>query len=202
MTDAALPRLVLASGSPRRRELLGALGVLFDVRPTDVDETPGPTETPIDLVRRLAVDKASAGLDAAPERDVVVLAADTLVAVGGEVLGKPVDADDATRMLGLLSGTRHPVHTAVAVAWRADGTAAALSVEVVTTWVTMRRLTDAEITDYVATGDPMDKAGAYAIQEIGDRFVEQVEGPFDNVVGLPMDVTRRMLAEAGLGTTA
>lgn len=198
MADARPDLLILASGSPRRRELLGSLGAAFEVRPTDVDESPEPGEAPDDLVRRLAVDKATAGLDAAPERDVVVLAADTLVAVHGEVLGKPVDADDATRMLGLLSGTRHPVHTAVAVAARRDATAATLSVEVVTTWVTMRQLTGVEIADYVATGDPMDKAGAYAIQEIGDRFVEHIDGPFDNVVGLPMEVTRSMLAEAGI----
>lgn len=193
-----LPVLILASGSPRRRELLGALGVAFEVRPTDVDETPGADEAPVDLVRRLAVDKAQAGLATARETDVVVLAADTLVAAHGEVLGKPVDARDATRMLGLLSGTRHPVHTAVVVAHRAGATAASMSVEVVTTWVTMRPLTAEEIAEYVATGDPMDKAGAYAIQEIGDRFVERIEGPFDNVVGLPMETARRLLVDAGV----
>lgn len=177
---------------------MGQTGVLFQVRPADVDETLRPGEPPIELVRRLAADKAEAGVAAAPEPAVVVLAADTLVAASGEVLGKPVDAADATRMLRLLSGTRHPVHTAVAVARRNNGTAAAITVAVVTTWVTMRALTDDEIAGYVATGNPMDKAGAYAIQEIGDRFVERIDGPFDNVVGLPMDTTRRLLVEAGI----
>lgn len=198
MTEGGPATLVLASGSPRRRDLLGELGIAFEVRPTDVDESPAPGEVPVDLVRRLAVAKAEAGLAAAPEHDVVVLGADTLVTVAGEVLGKPTDAADARRMLGLLSGTRHPVHTAVAVAWRSRGTAASISVEVVTTWVTMAELSNDDIAGYVATGDPMDKAGAYAIQEVGDRFVQSIEGPFDNVVGLPMDVTRRLLADAGL----
>ena len=190
--------VVLASGSPRRRQLLGDTGLAFVVRPSDVDETPRPGEAPIELVRRLAVDKAETALAATTEPDVVVLAADTLVATDGVVLGKPIDAADATRMLRLLSGTRHPVHTAVAVAQRADGTAASVTVEVTTTWVTMAPLTGDDIATYVATGDPMDKAGAYAIQQIGDRFVQRIDGPFDNVVGLPMATVRRLLAEAGI----
>jgi len=196
--------LILASGSPRRRVLLGELDVPFEVRPADVDETPHPGESAEDLVRRLAVAKAQAGLAAAEAPDVVVVGADTVVAVGGEVLGKPVDADDAKRMLRLLSGSRHQVHTGVAVASRragADddrsvlGAATTLQVEVVTTHVEMAVWTDAEIDAYVATGASFDKAGSYAIQdEVGDRFVRSIDGPFDNVVGLPLEVTRELLS--------
>jgi len=191
------PLLVLASASPRRRELLGRLGVAFAVRPADVDETPRPGEDAESLVRRLAVDKAEAALAAAPETAVVVLGADTLVAVDGEVLGKPVDTADATRMLRLLSGSRHQVLTGVAVAVRA-GTAASIDVEVATTHVTMGEWTDEQIAAYVASGEPMDKAGSYAIQEVGDRFVTSIEGSFDNVVGLPLDVAAQMLRAAGV----
>lgn len=192
--------LILASGSPRRRMLLGGLGVPFEVCPTDVDETPDPGETAEVLVRRLAVAKAEAGLAAAatgPDAPTIVLAADTLVSVDGEVLGKPVDEADAARMLRLLSGSRHQVLTGVAVAW-ADGGAAGLEVEVEVTHVHMAPWTEDQIAAYVESGEPMDKAGSYAIQEVGDRFVTEIEGGFDNVVGLPVDRTRRMLADAGL----
>ncbi len=143
----------------------------------------------------------------------VVLAADTLVSVDGQVLGKPIDAAHATRMLRKLSGSRHQVLTGVAVARSvpmsaADvhvegdetmlGPAAPVAVEVVTTHVHMREWTPDEIAAYVATGEPMDKAGSYAIQEIGDRFVTQIEGSFDNVVGLPVDVARELLVDAGI----
>ena len=189
--------LVLASGSPRRRLLLGEMGVPFVVRATDVDETPLAGETADALVRRLSAAKAEAGLAAAPEDPVVVLAADTLVSVGGEVLGKPVDEPDAVRMLRLLSGSRHQVLTGVAVAWACDG-ATALEVEVETTHVHMAPWTEEQIAAYVASGEPMDKAGSYAIQEVGDRFVTRIEGSFDNVVGLPVERTRRMLAATPL----
>jgi len=191
------PLLVLASASPRRHELLGRLEVSFEVRPAGVDETPRPGEDPEALVRRLAVDKAEAGLAAAPEAHLVVLGADTLVAVAGEVLGKPTDADDARRMLRLLSGSRHQVLTGVAVAAR-SGTSASLDVQVAITHVTMAEWTDDQIDAYVASGEPMDKAGSYAIQEVGDRFVTSIEGSFDNVVGLPLEVTARMLRSAGV----
>jgi septum formation protein len=189
--------LVLASGSPRRRALLGALGLEFEVRPADVDEAPQPGEAAEELVRRLAVAKAEAGLAVASERPVVVLAADTLVSVDGAVLGKPVDEADAARMLRLLSDSRHQVLTGVAVA-SSHGTAATLAVEAEVTHVHMAPWTDEQIAAYVASGEPMDKAGSYAIQEVGDRFVTRIEGSFDNVVGLPMYLTRRMLAAAGL----
>ncbi|MCU1369931.1 MAG: hypothetical protein JWO77_1125 [Ilumatobacteraceae bacterium] len=191
--------LVLASGSPRRRVLLGELGVPFEVRPADIDETPVAGETADDLVRRLAVGKAEAGLAAATERPVIVVGADTLVSVDGEVLGKPLDEADAARMLHLLSGSRHQVLTGVAVAWAGAGSVAAgLAVEVETTHVHMAVWTDEQIDAYVASGEPMDKAGSYAIQEVGDRFVTRIEGRFDNVVGLPVERTRRMLVDAGL----
>lgn len=205
----SVPTLVLASASPRRHELLAQLGVPFQVRPTDVDESPRPGEDAEALVRRLAVDKAQAALAAAADGDVVVLAADTLVSVDGQVLGKPIDEAHAARMLRKLSGSRHQVLTGVAVGRRAAGgspadaevglaPAASIAVEVVTTHVHMREWTPDEIAAYVATGEPMDKAGSYAIQEIGDRFVTEVEGSFDNVVGLPVAVAGRMLADAGI----
>lgn len=184
------PLLVLASGSPRRRELLAQLGVSFEVRVADVDESPLPGEQADDLVRRLAALKAQTVLAAAPEADVVVLAADTVVVVDGVVLGKPVDADDATRMLGLLSGRAHTVLTGVAVARRATG----LVVEVEATKVTFRDLTDADIAAYVATGEPLDKAGAYGIQGAAGSFVAGIEGNKDNVIGLGLATTTRLLA--------
>lgn len=199
------PPLILASGSPRRRQLLAELGVAFEVRPADVDETPLPGEAAADLVRRLAVAKAEAGLadalGAGIGPPVVVLAADTIVSLDGDVLGKPVDEADATRMLERLSGSRHEVLTGVAVA-ASHGTAARLEVDVVTTGIVMATWTPAEIAAYVATGEPMDKAGSYAIQaEVGDRFVTEVDGRFDNVVGLPLDVAARLLGAAGLPLT-
>lgn len=210
MAERSRPDLVLASGSPRRRTLLGALGVAFDVRPVDLDESPQRGETPDELVRRLAVAKAEAGLAAATESNVVVLAADTVVGLDGDVLGKPVDVADASRMLRHLSGRTHVVVTGVAVAYRssapdvaddADTALAAstgLAVEVGATEVTFRELSDAEIVRYIATGEPLDKAGAYAIQGAGGAFVSALRGSHDNVVGLDLDTTRRLLAEAGL----
>lgn len=196
-----MTRLVLASASPRRRELLGRLGLPFDIRPTTVDETPGAGEDARVLVRRLALAKAQAGLDAEagrpPDPDVVVLGADTVVALGDRVLGKPVDEADAAAMLRALSGSRHHVLTGVAVA-STQGTAASLAVEVAETVVVMRELTDAEIAGWIATGEALDKAGGYAIQELGDAFVERIEGSFDNVVGLPLGLVRRMLGAVGL----
>ena len=186
------PLLVLASGSPRRRELLAQLGVPFVVRVADVDESPRPGERATDLVRRLAAAKAQAVLAAAPEDDVVVLGADTIVVVAGFVLGKPVDADDATRMLGLLSGRTHTVLTGVAVARRPGGAVE----EVEATEVTFRDLTDADVAAYVATGEPLDKAGAYGIQGAAEAFVVEIVGNKDNVIGLGLATTTRLLAHA------
>jgi septum formation protein len=193
-------RLVLASGSPRRRELLTLLALPFEVVATDVDESPLPGELPVDLVRRLAIDKVEAVeavdvIDMADvsDHDVVVLAADTTVEVAGEILGKPADADDARRMLRSLSARTHLVHTAVAV--RRDGRTVH---DVVTTSVTMTSMTDAAIEWYLATGEPMDKAGAYAIQGAGGVFVAEIEGSASNVVGLPLATVVELLARQGV----
>ena len=183
-------RLVLASGSPRRRELLTLLALPFEVVATEVDESPLPGELPVDLVQRLAIDKAAA--IAISELD-VVLAADTIVEVAGEILGKPTDADDARRMLRSLSARTHLVHTAVAV--RRDGRTVH---DVVTTSVTMTSMTDAAIEWYLATGEPMDKAGAYAIQGAGGVFVAEIEGSASNVVGLPLATVVELLARQGV----
>jgi septum formation protein len=189
-------RLVLASGSPRRRELLALLGLPFDVIAVDLDESVRPGEAPVDLVRRLAIDKA--GAIAVPES--VVVAADTTVEVAGEILGKPADATDARRMLRALSARTHLVHTAVAV--RRD---AHTEVEVATTLVTMAPLTEASIDWYVATGEPIDKAGAYAIQGAAGAFVTAIEGSASNVVGLPLATVVELLRRQGVpvaGTVA
>ncbi|HVG08277.1 MAG TPA: Maf family protein [Thermoanaerobaculia bacterium] len=179
---ATIPELVLASGSPRRRELLEGLGVVFTVRPVDLDESPLPGEAPRDYVLRLAVEKAAA---ASGE---LVLAADTTVVVDGQILGKPQDDDDARRMLRLLSGREHSVLTGIAL-----GKAA----EVDETLVRFAPLSEAEIDWYVATGEPRDKAGAYAIQGLGSLFVEAVQGSYSNVVGLPIPRMYRLFARLG-----
>jgi len=179
---ATIPELVLASGSPRRRELLEGLGVRFTVRPVDLDESPLPGEAPKDYVLRLAVEKAAA---ASGE---LVLAADTTVVVDGEILGKPRDDEDARRMLRLLSGREHSVLTGIALGKVA---------EVDETLVRFAPLSEAEIDWYVATGEPRDKAGAYAIQGLGSLFVEAVEGSYSNVVGLPIPRMYRLFARLG-----
>jgi septum formation protein len=197
----AVPRLVLASGSPRRRELLARLGLAPVVRPTDIDETPLPDEDPIALVRRLAAGKAragsagpagAAGVEGRGDTE-VVLAADTVVVLGAEVLGKPRDASDAAAMLRALSGRTHEVTTGVAVR-----SPAGERVIHVTTAVTFRPLLDTEVGWYVATGEPLDKAGAYGLQGAGAVLVERVEGSDTNVIGLPLAETVELLRGAGL----
>ena len=183
------PRLVLASQSPRRRELLGQLGLALEVRPAHADEAVLPGETPRDYVLRVARAKARAIAGD------VVLAADTAVVLGAEILGKPVDRADARRMLQALSGTVHEVLTAVVVR------RAAIRLEldaVVATKVRFAPLGPAEIDWYVGTGEPLDKAGAYAIQGAGGAFVLGVEGSVSNVVGLPVAETAALLRRAGL----
>ncbi len=179
---SSLPDLVLASGSPRRRELLGQLGLAFRVVPADVDETPLPGERPVAMVRRLAVIKATA-----VEGDPVV-GADTTVEVDGEILGKPVDVDDARRMLRRLSGRSHKVHTGVAVRC-----GELVEAEVATTIVSFSALTPPLVEWYVGTGESFDKAGGYAIQGHGGVFVEAVRGSVSNVVGLPLTTVARLL---------
>ena len=182
-------QLVLASASPRRAELLRAAGFLFDVRPADVDETPRPAEPPATYALRVARDKAIAAAGRIDGADVWILAADTVVVVDGQVLGKPADHSDARRMLSMLSGVVHEVLTAVVVRRGVVETS-----EVVSTRVRFAALTPAEIDWYVASGEPDGKAGGYAIQGLGSRFVDRIEGSWSNVVGLPVATVYRMLA--------
>lgn len=178
--------LVLASASPRRAELLRAAGFAFVVDPVEVDESVLPGETPEGHVRRLARAKASAAAVRHPGRP--VLGADTVVVIDGRILGKPADDREARGMLAALSGRVHHVFTGVAVA-RDGQVREAVDVSA----VTMARLSPAEIEAYVATGEPRDKAGAYAIQGRAARFVDRLEGSFSGVVGLPVAVVHRLL---------
>ena len=184
-------RLILASASPRRAELLRAAGIDFDVMPADVDETLHDGESPEQYVRRMANAKACGVLARSHGRPVV--AADTVVVVDGHILGKPADADDARRMLQLLSGRRHEVLTAVSVSLGEpdDSCPAASALE--RTTVEFAPLSQAEISQYVASGEPMDKAGAYAIQGRASCFVTRVEGSYSNVVGLPVALVYKLL---------
>jgi nucleoside triphosphate pyrophosphatase len=181
-------RLVLASASPRRRHLLAAAGWAFDTDEARVDESRLPDEAPAAYVERLA--RLKAEVVALRHPGGAVLAADTTVVVDGEVLGKPADAAEATRMLRRLSGRAHLVLTAVALA--RDGHTRAV-VERTRVWMTT--LTDADIADYVATGEPLDKAGAYAIQGQAARFIPRIEGAYDTVVGLPMAAVLQLLKD-------
>ena len=181
-------RLILASGSPRRRELLTSMGYTFEIISPDVDEH---VEGPAREVVGILAERKGAAVAAAQENGIVI-AADTLVAYDGKALGKPVDAADAKRMLLLLSGRTHEVFTGVAIFDAATGKK---SVRVVRTGVTFRALTDAEIDAYIATDEPMDKAGAYAIQGGAHGFVESFEGPYENVIGFPVRDVREMLGE-------
>jgi septum formation protein len=179
---------VLASRSPRRSELLTAAGIPFVVRAADIDETPLPGELPRDYVLRMAEEKARAVHITESE---IVLAADTTVVLGTEILGKPVDADDAARMLTALSGRRHEVLTGVCLV-RSDGR---MALEAASTAVWFGAMSAAEIEAYVASGEPMDKAGAYAIQGIASRWIERIEGSYGNVVGLPVALVYGLLKD-------
>ncbi len=181
--------LVLASGSPRRAELLTAAGVAFEAISTGVDETPFDGESAEAHVRRLAEAKARAAAIRRPHA--VVIGADTVVVVAGRMLGKPRDEAEAGAMLRALSGREHYVVTGVALV--DDGVA---RVEVDTTRVRFAPLTDEDIEWYVASGEPMDKAGAYAIQGLASRFVESIGGSYSNVVGLPVALVWRMLRKS------
>ncbi|MCS6801033.1 MAG: nucleoside triphosphate pyrophosphatase [Chloroflexota bacterium] len=182
-------RLLLLSASPRRRDLLAASGLSFEVCPVAIDETPRPGESPAQLAERLAREKAAV----APVRDAWGIAADTVVALEGEVFGKPATPEEAVAMLRRLRGRWHEVYTAVAVR-RPDGV---LLSAVDRTRVLMRSYSDQEIAAYVASGDPLDKAGAYAIQHPGFRPVERIEGRYDTVVGLPVPLVMQLLDAAG-----
>lgn len=183
-------RLILASASPRRAELLRAAGIPFEISGADIDERFRAGETPGHAVARLAEAKAGAVVARYPDR--VVLGADTTVVVGGEALGKPADAADAARMLTLLSGRTHEVLTGVCLC--AQGRRL---VHVEPTRVRMVRLSDAEIAWYVSTGEAADKAGGYAVQGLASRFIKGIDGSYSNVVGLPISRVYELLKELG-----
>ena len=188
-----MTKLVLASTSPRRSEVLADAGFAFEAVAAGVDESRREGEPAEAYVRRLAEVKARA-VAARISPPAIVIAADTVVVMDGEVLGKPASAEDAGRMLRRLSGRTHQVLTGLAVLKILGGAA---RVEIETTQVTFAPLTEAEIEAYVASGEPLDKAGAYAIQGRGGRFVARVEGCYFNVVGLPLARLYRMLSEMG-----
>jgi septum formation protein len=192
--------LVLASASPRRREILGQLGVVFSVVPSGIDERLLPAETPEEHVQRLAKEKASEvrlRSSADPARP-VVLAADTIVLIDAQVLGKPRDDDDALRMLQLLSGRTHHVLTALAVCEVAGPWQDA---RLLATEVTFRTLDARMAAAYVASGEGRDKAGSYAIQGLGAGLVRQIAGSYTNVVGMPAAETIDLLQHAGVLAT-
>jgi septum formation protein len=182
-------RLILASASPRRSELLRNAGFSFDVLPADVEESPRANESAEEYTVRVARDKARAAVAAAGDPSAVVIAADTEVVIDRRILGKPQNDADADRMLRLLSNAAHDVLTAVVISARGRELT-----EVVTTRVWFVSMSDAEIEWYVQSGEPMGKAGAYAIQGLGARFIERIEGSWTNVVGLPIHAVHKMIA--------
>lgn len=183
-------RLVLASESPRRREILERAGFHFDVRPARIPERPEPGETPELYVRRLSRSKAGA-VKLAPEE--IALGADTVVVIDRHILEKPIDPADARRMLTLLSGREHSVITGVCFR-HGNGTI----VDAAETRVSFSTLSSHEIDAYIASGEPMDKAGAYAIQGFASKFIARIDGCYFNVVGLPVALVYRHLKELGL----
>jgi septum formation protein len=194
--------LVLASASPRRQELLSNAGISFTVQPADIDETPLPGESARDCAQRLARLKALEVWRRRPGG--VVLGADTVVVVDETMLGKPIDREDAARMLRMLSGRVHLVITGVCVVKAAASfdlpgaseVTAEIKTASETTLVTMNEISEEEIQAYIATGEPMDKAGAYAIQGIASRWIPRIEGDYSNVVGLPVPLVYRMVGSS------
>jgi len=186
-------RLILASASPRRRELLTQAGYVFDVEPAEIDETPRAQELPGAYVQRLAEEKAEAVLakHAAFHGKLIVLGADTTVVCGGEILAKPESAADARRMLRLLSGRTHQVLTGVAAATREGVVSAVESTEVV-----FAEIPEAELERYCATAEPLDKAGAYGIQGYTARWIPRIEGDYFNVMGLPIARVVRLVEQS------
>ncbi|MEE2672212.1 MAG: Maf family protein [Myxococcota bacterium] len=187
--------LVLASASPRRRDLLEQAGIPHQVQPANIDETPGQDEEPVALSLRLAREKALAvakTIGGEPRRQ--VLGSDTIVVLDGLILGKPADPEDAVRLLRLLAGRTHTVVTAVAIVDSASLEVRDVAVE---SRVTLRDANEEDIRRYVATGEPLDKAGAYAIQGEGAWLVTGLEGSLSNVIGLPLDETLALLHEVG-----
>ena len=199
----ATRHVYLASRSSRRRELLKQIGVSFEIlllreghgRPADFDETPLPDESPVDYVQRIARGKVEAGWSRLTQRRLLrfpVLSADTTVAVEGDILGKPADREQAISFLKRLSGKVHQVHTAVAVKFDQQ-----IEVAVSSTVVEFRPLTESEMRQYVASGEPLDKAGGYAIQGRGAVFIRSINGSYTGVVGLPLFETSQLLARLG-----
>jgi septum formation protein len=196
--------LVLASASPRRQELLRNAGIPFVVQPTDIPEVPQPGEAPRAFAERMAREKALAVFRQRP--DDFILGADTIVVVDVDILGKPRDSADAARMLRLLSGRTHQVITGVCLVTqlRTENWKLATAFEDIrseTTLVTMDALSDEDIRSYVSSGEPMDKAGAYAIQGRASRWISRIEGDYFNVVGLPVALAYKMLREYGVACT-
>ena len=191
MSEKSKRPLILASGSPRRRELLARMGYSFEICAPDVDEH--VTGRAQDIVRTLAERKARAA--AAHYDDGVIIASDTLVSLDGAPLGKPADKGEAREMLSALSGREHEVFTGVCVL---DAKTGKTETRTVRTGVTFRDLTPGEIDAYIATGEPMDKAGAYAIQGGAAPFVDALDGEFENVVGFPVAEVREMLSKFGM----
>jgi len=189
-------KLILASGSPRRAEILRHAGIAFEIRAMGVDESRHPNELPGDYVQRLALAKAQSVVAAerSSKDETLVLGADTIVVAGEDILGKPATRDDAQRMLRRLSGRTHEVHTGLALL-RTDRVDQRVMEEI--TRVEFAPLTDAEIEDHIATGEPFDKAGAYAIQGVGGRYVTRIEGCYFNVMGLPLARLWSLLREFG-----
>jgi septum formation protein len=187
----SIPRVILASQSPRRRELLALVGIPHTVQPADIDEVYRPGEQPAPHAERLAREKA--GVVAATDPEALVIAADTIVVVDGDVLGKPRDEAHAAQMLTRLSGRSHVVMTAVAVRWRGVERSAVEAVG-----VTFHPLTVQDIHAYIATGEPMDKAGAYGIQGHGATIVERVDGDYFAVMGLPLQRVVRLMGDLGV----
>lgn len=185
-----MPSIILASASPRRAELLQQIGLNFSVHPADINEIPEPAETPEHYVERLAREKALAVADSSP--DCLVLGSDTSVVLDGVILGKPSDPAEARDTLARLSGATHKVMTAVALATQGDCQSC-----LVVTEVRFRALSPGEIEAYVASGEPMDKAGSYGIQGLGGIFVDELRGSYSAVVGLPLQETAALLAAAG-----
>jgi septum formation protein len=185
-------QIILASASPRRKELLDQIKISYHVHPVDIDEAPLPDEVPLAYVQRLAAEK-SAACAAQLGVGLPVLAADTAVVIGDLILGKPKDREDAFTMLRLLSGKMHRVYSAISLRGQEHGQAVSI------TEVTFRPLTDYEIESYWQSGEPADKAGSYAIQGLGGLFVKSINGSFSGVVGLPLFETAELLSKQGIG---
>ena len=185
------PRVVLASQSPRRRELLSLIGIAHEVHPADIDEAYLPGEHPRAHAERLAREKTD--VIAHTERDALVIGSDTIVVVDGDVLGKPSSEEHAAEMLARLSGRSHTVMTAIAVSWRGE-----VRSDVVEVGVTFHPLQWDDIEAYIATREPMDKAGAYGIQGFGATIVERVDGDYFAVMGLPLQRMVRLMEELGV----